>query len=186
MKIQFDYVSNSGEASQQIIDIDIDKSIDPIVYLDQLDKHEIMMSYDMDQIIQYRVYTPAPPKDKKRKIKTVLYLEGSSSLDRDYAVANLAWQGFFVTALCDLYDKPELLKKIPEIDPDYIFIDSTGTYRDKASNLSSEFAKLNYIPRNIIFIDEMAFNAYSDISRRLQRSGTKLFFMGIRNLREIK
>lgn len=110
-------------------------------------------------------------------MKTVLFLEGGDHIDFKSALNDLMKEGeFSISELTGLYDNPQNISKVKEVDPDYIYIATTGMFPEKRDGMIEEFKKLNYIPRNVIFFNENSAFAYLGIARELKKAGTKFYF----------
>ena len=115
-------------------------------------------------------------KEKMKKSKYILFLEGEKGTDYKKSFNNLKKMGFRVGILDELYENPNKLKKIKTINPDYLFIGTTGLRYEKREILIKTFKTLNYIPKSVIFFSERSAMAYLKISKELKKVGTKFFY----------
>lgn len=109
-------------------------------------------------------------------MKTVLFLDGRYGSDYEDNIKNLQERGYKTQLLDELYENPEKLAQIPEIDPDFIFIGTTGMYADERQMLIKKFRELNYVPKAVMFFNDYAAEIYVGIARELKKRGTKFFF----------
>jgi hypothetical protein len=108
-------------------------------------------------------------------MKHIVFLEGGIGSDFvDYFI-HLS-QFYKVTLLDYLYEDPQRLHLLKELNPDSIFIGTSGTVNEKKIVLIEEFKKLNWIPENVIFFSEDSMNGYLNISRELKNHGVKFYF----------
>jgi len=109
-------------------------------------------------------------------MKTVLFLEGETGTDFRDALDALKEMGYVVNILDNLYNDPFKLKAIPQIDPDFLFIGTTGIRKEEISKLTLLFKLINWTPRGVIFSDEHSAMVYLSIARDLKKKGTKFYF----------
>ena len=124
---------------------------------------------------------------------TCVILEGEElSGTQDIALKILDEHDLDIIKLEGLYLNPEKLEELSEIDPEYIFIWTTGMNaggrKEYRAQLKEKFQALDWIPHKVIFFDEDSVFAYQDISKKLKELGTKFYlipFSGNSGFREI-
>lgn len=73
--------------------------------------------------------------------------------------------------LNNLYHTPEKIKELKDIDPEYIYINTTGMFVEKIEVIMSNFNELNYIPKGVIFGTEKSAFSLLGIARKLKSLG---------------
>lgn len=109
-------------------------------------------------------------------MKTILFLEGSDETDFPDEFDCLIRWGFDVSELNNLYDNPEKLKTLPELNPDCLFIGTTGMRTEEIKELTSIFMQLNYVPKAIMFEGENSAMTFLNAARHFKEKGTKFYF----------
>mgnify|MGYP007100090052 CR=1 FL=1 len=109
-------------------------------------------------------------------MKTILFLEGEKGTDFQEDFDSLVGRGFEVSILDNLYYEPEKLKQIKKLNPDCLFIGTTGVRTKEREQLVSIFQSLKYVPKNVMFAGEHSAMVYLGLSRELKRYGTKFYF----------
>lgn len=110
-------------------------------------------------------------------MKTILFLEGMKGTDFRDDFDSLNNKGYEVSILDNLYTEPEKMEQIKVIDPDCLFIATTGIRKKELYILSSYFYSLNYIPRNVMFDSERTVRLFLEYTRELKKLGTKFYFL---------
>ena len=109
---------------------------------------------------------------------TVQILDGGRD-EHDDMISQLEKMGLEVLPMiADLYKAPEQLRRLPDINPDYIYIRSVGMMEHQPARdiLRDEFYDLGWIPDNIIFFDEGSAMTFLEIARKCAGVGTKAWF----------
>jgi hypothetical protein len=83
----------------------------------------------------------------------------------------------------NLFKEPHKLRTVASIDPDYIYIYTTGMMaggrKEGHEGLRAVFNALRWVPRNVIFGSEDSVFTYMDIAKQLkQEHGTNLYQLG--------
>jgi len=113
---------------------------------------------------------------KKNKIEKIVFLEGSIGTDFKEEFDILKEMGFDVFIIDNLYEEPNKLKLIKELNPEYLFIGTTGVRKKEKEVLISIFSELKYIPKKVMFANEHSAMVYLGLSRDLKKYGTKFYF----------
>lgn len=111
-------------------------------------------------------------------LESIIYLEGGNGIDQEHALSDMVELGYMVGGLINLYEEPEKLRQLKELNPDYLFVCSTNTYHKRADKLSDYFRTLDYIPKNVIFYNDMSYSSYNKLAKELKEKGTKFFYFG--------
>jgi hypothetical protein len=77
----------------------------------------------------------------------------------------------------NLYYDPKQLNKITVDNPDYIYINSTGLYKDGIKELINRFKDTGFIPKNVIFgwIENSSKSIPTEIIDYYKEQGTKFW-----------
>jgi len=106
--------------------------------------------------------------DSSESMKTILFLEGGEYSDYETAFNYLKEIGYKVSLLSNLYESPDKLEQIVTIDPDCLFIGTTGMRHEKRKILIEKFNSIKYIPRNIMFANRDSARVYVGTARELK------------------
>lgn len=109
-------------------------------------------------------------------MKTILFLEGEKGTEFQEDFDSLICRGFDVSILDNLYHEPKKMKLIKEIDPDCLFIGTTGVRTKERKELVSIFQSLKYIPKSVMFDGEHSAMVYLGLARELKQYGTRFYF----------
>lgn len=115
-------------------------------------------------------------------IKRIVILEGDV-LDDEIATSLFEKAGIEWEIIEGLYYNREYLQKLPEMNPDAIYIRTTGlnvggrlTHRKR---LIRRFKALDWIPKNVIFFNDDSAFAYQTVAEQLKKEhGTKIWMIG--------
>jgi hypothetical protein len=108
--------------------------------------------------------------------ETIIFLEGEKETDHDRIFKQLQNRGYDCRLLNELYYYPEKLKELPTLNPDFLFIATTGIRVDEQKILVSTFDSLKYVPKAVMFWGENSAMTYLGIARELKKAGTKFYF----------
>ena len=106
----------------------------------------------------------------------ILFLEGEKGTEFQEDFDSLVGRGFDVSILDSLYYEPDKLKQIKELNPDCLFIGTTGVRTKEIEQLVSIFKSLKYVPKNVMFDGEHSAMFYLWLARELKQHGTKFYF----------
>jgi len=170
MKVIIEYtaITYCGENTTFRITHEIDEceEFDILSNIDEIDKLYIIDEYGLSCIIDYKHITPM-----------VIFLNGQHGYDDEDIKEDFEENGYKVHLIDDLYENPQKLRILKAINPEYIYIRSTGTFYNRSETLKDEFRKLKWIPKNILFHDHWSISLYKDLAKALQSKGTKMYFI---------
>lgn len=115
----------------------------------------------------------------------VLILEGGPSVDFYDQREDMIKFGYEVTEMCNLFTDPQQLLTLPVINPDYIFIGTTGMHVEENQILVDIFESLKWLPKNVIFGGERSTFAFLGLARKIKPFGVKFWDVSYDSLEEI-
>jgi len=84
-----------------------------------------------------------------------------------------------VIYVCDHCQKePEKLRRLPVINPDYIFIGTTHSRMKEKHKVLSAFDALKYVPKAVIFPSNSTAEVLLGVAREYKALGTKFYITG--------
>ena len=105
--------------------------------------------------------------------RVIAVLEGAPYCDDD--ADNLrelyGYKGYKVVEIANLYEEPEKIKQLVKLNPEFIYINTTGTYREKTQKIREIFFTLNWLPKYVLFANEMSImnGGYVTLARKLRK-----------------
>lgn len=105
----------------------------------------------------------------------IAWLEGGKEIDFRESFRVMK-DSFNIVEFKNLYTRPGKLKKLPVLNPDYLFIGTTGSRIEKREVLLDVFRSLGYTPKAVIFHGENSAMTYLGIARELKKLGTKFYY----------
>ena len=119
-------------------------------------------------------------------MKTIVYLEGQPVLDHSSYVENLVNpKNYNHIVLDNLYENYHKLLSLKYLEPDFVYISTTGVYKDKIDTLIEVFEITEYIPKSVIFNSERSVMVLLGLARELKEKGTKFYYLYEDDLEEI-
>lgn len=118
-------------------------------------------------------------KSSQKDKPIVAVLEGEY-IDDDF-ISVLHDLGFETEIFERLYYRPDKLDELPELDPDYLYIRTTGLdmggRKHYRKTLIKKFTELNWLPTAVIFFNDQSAETYLNICRKLKKKGVRFFLL---------
>lgn len=106
-------------------------------------------------------------------MEQVIFLEGESGSDHREAVNELS-RRYNCLIFDELYVKPQKLAALKFLNPEYIYIGTTGMFKEKIDVLIEMFDAVGWVPNNVIFSSERS--AMSFDVEEYKKKGTKFYY----------
>ena len=108
-------------------------------------------------------------------MEQIVFLNGTSGYEDIIGVEKLQ-RNFNCILFDDLYEKPEKLVALKFLKPEYLYINTTGLFRDKINSLVDYFLIAEFLPKGVIFGSENSVMALLGLARDLKEKGVKFYY----------
>jgi len=108
-------------------------------------------------------------------MEQIVFLDGESGTDHRNEFTYLS-RYYNCLLFDDLYNHPSKLAALKFLNPEYIFIGTTGMRREELNSLEELFVTIGWIPKGVIFAGENSAMALLGLARELREKGTKFYY----------
>lgn len=108
-------------------------------------------------------------------MEQIVFLEGESGTDHRDEFVYLS-RYFNCMIFDELYAKPNKLAALKFLNPEYLYVGTTGMRRDELNKLEDLFTAVGWVPKGVIFSSERSVMAVLGLVRELKEKGVKFYY----------